>query len=511
MRTCENGRAALDRRGFLKGIASAAATAGVMAAPAGVLIAPATAYAGSHLPKQLRPPPNVKGTGERFWKHVRNAFALPGNYIHMNTGTTGSQPEFSLNNLAVYNRYKSEDPRDWQTNLNADFPDLFPFQSNSATAARQQWVAGAYGANQDEILLSYDTSDACNLIFGGTPWKAGDRIITTSFEHAALAGPIAWARDYHGVEVVVVDMPSIIGSDLTTQDVCNWFEQHLAEGLGTDNKQYLAFSEIFYKNGFRMPVPELCALGREYGAYSIVDSAHGWGMLPIDCHAYGADFIAGAGHKWLCGGPGTGICYVRTSDRDAHPLPPLALGNYARYGNLFTEPSANYNSRAWSPASFMQSRGENNTPALFAMTDSLLFFTQVGIQNIYDRGVALGTYLKQLIVGRWGGEALWVNPGVSAFATALTSFNPFQGKDDPGKYAALKAAMDQILANLAADDPQIYIRYVTWRSSSAASADDRIGFRVSTHAMYTDYDDIDLVFDRLVDYVDASGLPQLGG
>ena len=47
--------------------------------------------------------------------------------------------------------------------------------------------------------LSYNTTDACNLIFSGTPWNPGDRIITTSMEHHAIIGPIAWARDYHGV------------------------------------------------------------------------------------------------------------------------------------------------------------------------------------------------------------------------------------------------------------------------------------------------------------------------
>ena len=52
-------------------------------------------------------------------------------------------------------------------------------------------------------------------------------------------------------------------------------------------------------------------------------------MLPIDCHDYGLDFIAGAGHKWLCGGPGTGIFYVRTSGDNLPPfygqLVPLRL------------------------------------------------------------------------------------------------------------------------------------------------------------------------------------------
>ncbi|MCG6984517.1 MAG: twin-arginine translocation signal domain-containing protein, partial [Thiocapsa sp.] len=186
--------AGLDRRDFLKGVASAAATAGIMTAP-GVAIATQRSATGLQCnPLGLEAPPMVEGLGEAFWREVRKAFLLPRDYIHMNTGTTGSQPAFSLHNLAVYNRYKVRDPRDWQANLNADFPDLFPYLNGSATSARQQWVAETYGADRDEVFLSYNTTDACSLIFAGTPWRPGDRIITTSFEHPALAGPIAWAR-----------------------------------------------------------------------------------------------------------------------------------------------------------------------------------------------------------------------------------------------------------------------------------------------------------------------------
>lgn len=497
-----------NRRDFLKGMATAA-VAGLVG-PA-ELLASSSSSAGSSsssLPGRLQSYPTINATpgSEKYWQKVRRAFALPNNYIHMNTGTTGSQPVFSLNNLAVYNLYKSEDPRDWQINLNADFPDLFPI-TPSATTARQTAVANIYGALPSEIVLSYNTTDACNLIFSGTPWQAGDRIITTSFEHPALAGPIAWARDYHGVDVVVIDIPSNFTASITVNDVLDWFEPALAAPLGPGNKQYLAFSEIFYKNGLRMPVPELCALAQSYGAYTIVDTAHGWGMLPIDCHAYGADFIAGAGHKWLCGGPGTGICYVRTTGSN---LPPFAMGNFFLYGNLFQDPSSWYNSRGWPPSTYMQLRGESNTPALFAMTDSLSFFDYIGIGNIHQRGITLGNYLKAKIATRWGANALWVqqNPD-SRFATALTSFNPFQGKDDSGQYATMNTAINAILAALAAESPKIYVRSVTWRNSQTDPADNRVGFRISTHAMYNNFDEVDHVFNRLVYHVNASGLPQL--
>lgn len=50
---------------------------------------------------------------------------------------------------------------------------------------------------------------------------------------------------------------------------------------------------------------------------------------------------------------------------------------------------------------------------------------------------------------------------------------------------------------------------MTWRDGPASAADDRVGFRVSTHGVYNDFDRIDHVFDRLVNQVNPTGLPQL--
>ncbi len=507
----------LERREFLQGFAGVTAMAG--------LLGPARVLAdddddddydeGSRpkIAKALLPPPQIDAdpSTEKYWSKVRKAFLLDKDYIHMNTGTTGSQPAFALNNFSAYNRYKSEDPKDWEANLNAEYPDLFPLGDSlfgpSALAARQQQVAAVYNAaDASEVVLSYNTTDGCNLIFSGTPWQPGDRIITTSFEHPALTGPIAWAQATRGVEVVKIDMGLItpFTAGIGVQVVLDLFEPALAEPLPPGAKQYLAFSEIFYKNGLRMPVEDLCALARAYGAYSIVDTAHGFGMLPIDFQAYGADFIAGAGHKWLGGGPGSGVLYIRNTGTD---LPPFDLGNFFLYAFLSPEDIA---SRQYDPSIWVQFRGEINRPALYAMTDSLAFFEQVGIDAIYQRGVEVGNYLKAKIDAQWPGS-LWVEarPPYSPFATALTSFNPFVGRDDSGAYGAVLSAVSDVVNALAADDPKTYIRYTTFGASLAASSDDRVGFRVSTHGVYNNYDEVDDLFDRLVYHVEQTGLPTI--
>jgi len=493
----------LGRREWFKGAAAAGLAAGLLGPREARATQPKPGMPWASIPDTLSAPPRIMAMqgSEGFWNQVRKAFPLSDDYIHMNTGTTGSQPVFSLNNLAVYNVWKSRDPRDWQANLADAFPDLW-----RTIAQRQAAVAATYGANANEIVLSYNTSDGCNLIFGGTPWNPGDRIITTTMEHPGMVGPLCWARDYGGAEVAIVEIPSRFTA--TVDEVLSWFEAELRRPLPAGAKQYVAFSEIFYKNGMRLPVPEIAALARSYGAYTICDTAHGWGMMPIHCHDYGVDFLAGAGHKWLCGGPGTGILYVRHSGAD---LAPWSGGNWPSYGNLFVAPSVRYENRTtWAPSG-IQGRGETNTPALYAMSDSAAFFAQVGIRDIYDRGLALAAYLQQKIAAKWTPEALTVQSPDPRFKTFLTSFNPFRDRYLTSQYAAINSALSQVVNRLAAGSPKIYVRTVTWRERRTETADNRVAFRVSTHAMYNDWDEIDLMFGEVVKHVEAvageTGLP----
>jgi hypothetical protein len=74
----------------------------------------------------------------------------------------------------------------------------------------------------------------------------------------------------------------------------------------------------------------------------------------------------------------------------------------------------------------------------------------------------------------------------------------------------MSAAISEVLTALAEGDPKIYIRSTNWRDQVSDASSNRIGFRVSTHAVYNNYEEIDYMFDRLVEAVDATGLPQLG-
>ena len=499
-------RAGLSRRGILQGL-TGAALATTLFKP-GIARADGREWEDGGFSTRLRPVPTITGNpaGERYWNHVRRAFGLPDNYIHMNTGTTGSQPLFSINNLIVYNMFKSLDPRDWEANMANAFPDLY-VQAPTRIAKLQAEIAAMYGANPDEIVLSYNTSHGLQIVFNGIHWNAGDRIVTTQMEHAAGVGPMAAVRDGYGVNLAIVDIPSHFG--MSVDAFVDLFRVELQKPLPAGAKQYVLISEIPFKNGLRLPVKEITAVAKATGAVVIVDSAHGWGMLPINCHDYGADFIAGAGHKWLCGGPGTGILYIRNQG------PNLPQFNYGQegWGTLFTVPNPRQNDRSrWTPAAALQGTGEYNRPAVFAMADTARFFNSIGVQRIYERGVSLASYLQSKAAARWGAGSLSVSPSVDPrFKTFLTAFNPFRGLNDPSQFAAHSTALNQVRDALGAGSPKIYIRTITWRdkTNDPGTADNRVAFRISTHAMYNDRGEIDEMFREITKAIDATGLPQL--
>lgn len=495
------------RRGFMKGAALGGVASLVSLGGGAAVASPAIRHPYRADPAAgLAEVPAISASSgtEGYWTEVRSHFGLADDYIHMNTGTTGSLPLFAQQNLAVMNAYKAADPLNWAKQLATDFPDVFrPNEKGDAVATRQAEIAAMYGANADEIMLTYNTTDGCGIVFTGIPWKQGDRIIVTSMEHAGMMGSVTWAQTFHGVDVVTIPLASMTTSALTVAEMVETFAQELDKPLPAGAKQYVAFSEIPYKNGLRLPVREICAAARQRGAFSIVDSAHGWGQLPVNCHEYQADFIAGAGHKWLSGGPGTGILYVRNSGDN---LP--AFGFPSRYQAKFA------GNRDWAPATVMQGRGEYNRPALIAMGDVARFYDGIGTEAIYARCVELGDYLKDRIAERWGEQSLWVQKNADpTFATGLTCFNPFAMREDAAEYDAMKTAFGQILDKLmTASAKKIYIRTSDWRDASSdplSSGNDRIGLRISTHGVYNSREDVDLLFDSIVKHIDATGISQV--
>ncbi|MFA0698786.1 aminotransferase class V-fold PLP-dependent enzyme, partial [Vibrio sp. 10N.222.49.C9] len=79
--------------------------------------------------------------------------------------------------------------------------------------------APGFGADENEIVLSRNTTDGMISVVSGLDFKEGDVIITTHHEHIGGTSPLFVAADRVGATVVEIEIPVYTGdSPLTKED-----------------------------------------------------------------------------------------------------------------------------------------------------------------------------------------------------------------------------------------------------------------------------------------------------
>ncbi|MCU4751171.1 aminotransferase class V-fold PLP-dependent enzyme [Halobacteria archaeon AArc-curdl1] len=160
-------------------------------------------------------------------------------------------------------------------------------------------VADLLNATESEIALTESTTDSINRIAGAFDWQEDDVVVRTDLEHPA--GMLPWAKleRAHGVEVRVLDTERGRVDIEAVKDA-------------VEDARVLFFSSITWSHGTRLPVAELVDIAHDAGALVVVDAVQSPGQTAVDVTEWNADFVVGAGHKWLLGPFGAGFLYVKS-------------------------------------------------------------------------------------------------------------------------------------------------------------------------------------------------------
>jgi isopenicillin-N epimerase len=363
------------------------------------------------------------------------AFVLEDQTLYMNIGTTGSTPREVLKNLDRNNTAIARDP-------------LVTFN----TQTLRNSIAAGFGADPNEIVMSFNTTDGMSKIIAGLNLAPGSEIITTNMEHPGGNGPMAISRDRDGVVLKRINLPT--NDAMTDAEVLARFQ-----AARTGNTRAIVFSSPPFLTGTRLNEQQLCAWAAANGLISVIDGAHAIGMINLNFHAMGVDFYAGAGHKWQCGPGQTGILYIRngntpgsysktvtvfdgmTTDTVANvaitlpgyanttPLPEFWPTVSAAYtGAPGSVLAGGMRSPSQNVAATMMSIGNPSYPALKAVQECCWMWDTWGRQAIENYLVALAQYLRARLVSIWGARSLGAayDPSTPHWArTGLTAFNPF--------------------------------------------------------------------------------------
>ena len=217
------------------------------------------------------------------------------------------------------------------------------------------------------------------------------------------------ALDYHGerdtIVMTALDFPSVryvydalatrLGARVVVvpgEDGIGVSEERLIEAID-ERTRLVAISHVLFRSAYVLDVARIASRAHEMGALVSLDAYHSVGVLPVDVHALGVDFLTGGVLKWLCGGPGG--CFLWVRPEVGATIAPALTGWQAHRHPFAFEPEMEYADAAWRWLG-----GTPVIPALFAATEGPRLVREAGIEAVRAKSIRQTTRLISLAEAR---------------------------------------------------------------------------------------------------------------
>lgn len=291
---------------------------------------------------------------DALFAEVRNQLMLKDGLVYLNTGTLGPAPKVVMDKVkSMMNRLEG----------NPAAENFGPMGQEMEKSRGK--LAKFMGADEDEIIITRNTTEGISTVCSGIDWKAGDEILTTNHEHGGAETGLNFLANTKGAVIKKMTMPYPAESKQQLLD--------LVRSNLTSKTKILLVSHVETVTGLRWPVKEVAELIKDRDILFIVDGAQAPGMLHIDLHDMGCDVYACSGHKWIMGPKETGVLYMKKSIQ-------------SKVNNVFL--SAGY--KTYSAAS-----GTRNAPNLIGFGDVAEWHMAIGTKRIEKRCMDLAAYCYQ--------------------------------------------------------------------------------------------------------------------
>ena len=279
---------------------------------------------------------------------------------------------------------------------------IYPEEEYPRRQRSMERLARFFAVAPEELALMRGVSEAFQTVLRGLSWRAGDRLVISADEEAALLLAALHLRDCCGVEVVKVPL------------VDNAEGQVEAFARVVDGRTRLvAFSHVTTDLGFRLPAAAICRLARQRGALSFVDLAHSAGLYPMALGDLHCDFAGLLSYKWMYAPYAAGALFVRRESFDK-----LALTYAGGRSEAWLDFAADEYGLRDSAERFQY--GPWSWPLVHAWARAADYLDDIGLEAIWTRTSFLCRRLKEGL-GHIPGSQLYTpqSPDLSA---ALVSF-----------------------------------------------------------------------------------------
>jgi kynureninase len=210
-------------------------------------------------------------------------------------------------------------------------------------------IAPLIGAAPGEVAMMPTVTYAMAAVLSALDFPPGrDEVVMTALDFPSVRYAYGALAPRLGARVTVV--PSDDGIGIA--------EERLLAAI-TERTRLVAISHVLFRSAYVLDAAAICRRAREVGAVVALDAYHSVGVLPLDVHALGVDFLCGGVLKWLCGGPGG--CFLYASPEAGARFAPTLTGWQAHRAPFAFDEGMAYADGAWRWLG-----GTPAVPALFA-------------------------------------------------------------------------------------------------------------------------------------------------
>src|SRR6266446_2786165 len=223
------------------------------------------------------------------------------------------------------------------------------------------------GAQLHEVAIAPSVSAALSSIATALDYSKRNNVVMADMDFPTLA--YQWlVKERLGVECRFVESPDRI-----------YTSPELFESRVDSKTALVATSRVFFTSGYIQDVRAVADIAHKNGAYILIDDYQGTGQIPIDVNAMDIDFLVTGTLKWLMGGPGLALVYIR--EGLIHQLQPTITGWFGQREQFqFKTKEFEFRREA--------TRVEMGTPAvptIYTANGGLAIIQEISVERICER------------------------------------------------------------------------------------------------------------------------------